>query len=600
LALVDTFDKKPLSIDGKPSRAIDFTIKIGGEAGQGLQTIGQLLAKSFSRQGFYVFAHQVIQSRIRGGHNWFQIRVSDQTVLAPSPLTNILIALDVESPYHFKELAKDSITIFDSTVVNIKPETGVALDVPLAKIASDHGANKIMSNTVAVAVVLGLLEYDIRILFDLLRESFGDKNKEVADINIRIAQAGYDFVYKKIKGNKLPNLGLLKGKKKMLVGGSEAVALGALAAGCQFISAYPMSPSTGIMTYLASKEDDFHIVVEQSEDEIASINIALGASFAGVRAMTASSGGGFALMVEGLSLAAMVETPIVIVLAQRPAPATGLPTRTAQEDLLFAIHAGHGEFPRLVLAPATIEEAFYATARAFNLADKYRIPVIILTDQFLADSLLTVDDFRLEEIKIERHLMPEEELKAVLDYKSYSLTKTGVSPRALPGNPVCFVTADSDEHDEHGRITEDLDYLRPEMVKKRNRKNLLLLKEIKPPRKYGPKDAKNILVGWGSTFGALKEAVDLLNTDKEKVCLIHFQEVWPLNEKHFDFLKKAKFVAVAENNFTGQFATLMTRTTGYTVKNRINKFNGLPFEAPEIVLAYKRLKTQSSKRKTKT
>ena len=569
---------------------IDLTIKIGGEAGQGLQTVGQLLAKSFSRQGFSVFANQVIQSRVRGGHNWFQIRVSDEGVLAPHPTTDILIAFDAESAYHFKELAKDSITIFDSTLVNIKPQAGIVLDVPLAKIASDNGGNKIMVNTVAAAVVLGLLEYDINILFDLLKESFGNKNKEATDINIKIAQAGYDFVYKKIKGNRLANLSLPKGKKKMLVGGSEAVALGALAAGCQFISAYPMSPSTGIMTYLASKEDDFHILVEQSEDEIASINIALGASFAGVRSMTASSGGGFALMVEGLSLAGMVETPIVIVLAQRPAPATGLPTRTAQEDLLFVIHAGHGEFPRLVLAPATIEEAFYATARAFNLADKYRIPVIILSDQFLADSLLAIDDLRLDEIKIERHLLSEEELKNLKDYKSYLFTKTGVSPRALPGNPFCFVTADSDEHDETGRITEDLDHMRPEMVKKRNKKNLLLLKEIKPPLKYGPKEAKNFLVGWGSTFGALKEAVDLLNDAKEKVCLIHFQEVWPLNEKHFDFLKKAKLVVVTENNFTGQFASLITRMTGCVIENRINKFNGLPFEASEIVRAYKDLK----------
>lgn len=560
---------------------IDFTIKIGGEAGQGLQTIGQLLSKAFARKGLFVFANHVIQSRIRGGHNWFAIRVSDERVLAPSPVTDILIALDPGSSVHTQELTANSITIFDSTLVRLEVSKGTFFDIPLGKIASENGGNKIMSNTVAMAAVLGLLEFDIKVIFDLL-----------TDVNVKIAQAGYDFVYKKITGNRLPKLSGIKGAPRMLVGGSETTALGALAAGCQFISAYPMSPSTGIMTYLASKEDDFNIVVEQSEDEIASINIALGASFAGVRSMTASSGGGFALMVEGLSLAAMVETPIVIVVAQRPAPATGLPTRTGQEDLGFAVHAGHGEFQRVVLAPRTIEEAFYAMPRAFNLADKYRIPVIVLTDQFLADSVMTIDDLDADRVRIERNLMSEEELKkAGDDHKSYLLTKSGVSPRALPGNPYCFVTADSDEHDETGRITEDVDFTRPEMVKKRNKRNSALLKEVQPPRRYGPKEAKNILVGWGSTFGALKEAVDLLNEGKQKVALVHFADVWPLNEKHLKFMDKAKRVVVVENNFSGQFCRLIAEATGKVIKNKINKFNGLPFTAREIVNAYESLRS---------
>ncbi|HAJ57573.1 MAG TPA: 2-oxoacid:acceptor oxidoreductase subunit alpha [Candidatus Omnitrophica bacterium] len=569
---------------------IDLTIKIAGEAGQGLQTMGQLLSRAFARQGYFVFSSQVLQSRVRGGHNWFQVRVSNERVLAPSPVTDILIAFDVESSRHTKELTKDSVVIFDSNAVKITPFKGISLDIPLSKIASDNGGNRIMANIVAVGAVLGLLEFDTQVLSCLIKESFGEKDKQVADANIRIAQAGYDFTFKKIQGNRLPVLKEKIGRPKMFVGGSESTALGALAAGCQFISAYPMSPSTGIMTYLAAKEDDYHVVVEQSEDEIASINIALGAAFAGVRSMTASSGGGFALMAEGLSLAGMIETPIVIVIAQRPAPATGLPTRTAQEDLEFAIHAGHGEFPRAVIAPATIEDIFYETARAFNIAEKYRIPVLILTDQFMADSAMTIDDLDVESVKIERRILSQDELKDIKEYKSYLLTRSGVSPRALPGNPCCFVTADSDEHDETGRITEDLDIMRPEMVKKRNRKNAGLLKDSRPPKWYGPRDAKNFLIGWGSTYGPLKEAVDMLNADKEKVALMHFSDVWPLNEKYFGFLKKAGYAAVVENNFGGQFARLITRATGIVIKNTINKYNGLPFDAQEIVKAYKKLK----------
>ena len=578
----------------KPLGKIDITIKIAGQAGQGLQTIGQLLSKAFARGGFYVFAHQVLQSRIRGGHNWFQIRVSDEKILAPSDSTDILIALDKESACHNKELTPNSITIFDSTLVKIAIEKGLCLDIPLEKIAKDNAGNKLMSNTVAMAAVLGILEYDLSILSDLLRESFGEKAKDIAELNIRIAQAGYNAVYRKVQGNHLPVLSKANGNKKMLLGGSEAIALGALASGCKFISAYPMSPSTGIMTYLASKSNEFGIVVEQSEDEIASINIALGASFAGVRAMTASSGGGFALMVEALSLLGMTETPLVIVDAQRPGPATGLPTRTAQEDLEYVIFTGHGEFPRLVFAPATIEDAFYLTVKAFNLADKYQIPVIILSDQLLADSLLSVDTLDIDNIKIERCLLSAEELKNIKGYKRYQITESGISPRALPGNPYGLVVADSDEHDEEGHITEDLEYIRPEMVKKRNRKNLGLLKEMSLPLSYGPKDSPHILIGWGSTYGALKEAVDILNNEQEKVRLVHFNEAWPLNKEYFDFLDTAEFVCVAENNFRGQFAHLIAATTGRIMKHRINKFNGLPFSAQEIVKEYQKLKKAKS------
>lgn len=574
----------------------DLTIKIAGEAGQGLQSVGGLLSRLFARKGYHVFANQVVQSRVRGGHNWFAIRISDRPVHSPSFQTDILVALDQEISCHLKELKKDSVVIFDSRLAAFSFRQGRMLDVPMADLASKAGGNKLMINTVAASLVLGLLNFGPEDLFAFLRQSFGKKDQATGETNVRVARAGYDFAHKFDLGGRVADFSRPAGKPKMLVGGSEAVALGALAAGCQFISAYPMSPSTGIMTYLASKADSCRIVVEQSEDEIASINMALGASFAGVRAMTASSGGGFALMVEGLSLAGMIETPIVIVLAQRPAPATGLPTRTAQEDLLFAVHAGHGEFPRVVMAPKDIEGCFYATARAFNLADKYRVPVIILTDQLLADSFATIDALHPEEAVVRRYLMTEDELKQARDYKSFLLTESGVSPRALPGNPYCFVTADSDEHDEYGRITEDLDRMRPRMVEKRNRKTRGLLKELKPPSWHGPRNAKEVLVGWGSTYGASKEAVDTLCADGVSIALVHFEDLWPLDRKHFGFLNKKRPAVVVENNFTGQFADLITRTTGIVMDRRISKYDGLPFTAGEIVHAYRDLHKKGGRR----
>ncbi len=587
----------PTGRKGKSSSVkMDLTIKIAGEAGQGLQSVGGLLSRLFARKGYHVFANQVVQSRVRGGHNWFAIRISDRPVHSPSFQTDILVALDKESSCHLKELKKDSVVIFDSRLAAFSFRQGRMLDVPMADLASKAGGNKLMINTVAASLVLGLLNFRPEDLFAFLRQSFGKKDEATGETNVRVAREGYDFAHKFDLGGRIADFSRPAGKPKMLVGGSEAVALGALAAGCQFISAYPMSPSTGIMTYLASKADSCHIVVEQSEDEIASINMALGASFAGVRAMTASSGGGFALMVEGLSLAGMIETPIVIVLAQRPAPATGLPTRTAQEDLLFAVHAGHGEFPRVVIAPKDIEGCFYATARAFNLADKYRIPVIVLTDQLLADSFATIDVLHPEEAVVRRYLMTEDELKQARDYKSFLLTRSGVSPRALPGNPYCFVTADSDEHDEYGRITEDLDRMRPRMVEKRNRRISGLLKELKPPSWHGSRNAKEILVGWGSTYGALKEAVDTLCADGVSIALVHFEDLWPLDCKHFGFLNKKRPAVVVENNFTGQFANLITRTTGIVMDRRISKYDGLPFTAREIVRAYRDLHKKGGRR----
>ena len=298
--------------------------------------------------------------------------------------------------------------------------------------------------------------------------------------------------------------------KWMTVSGNQALALGALAAGLRFYSAYPMSPSTGIMEYLAEKGAGCGVVVEQAEDEIAAVNMAIGASFAGARAMTGTSGGGFCLQVEGLGLAGMAEVPLVIAVIQRPGPATGLPTRTEQSDLKFVISASQGEFPRMVIALRGHADAFHQTIRAFDIAERYRIPVILLSDQYLADETATVKPFELAVPKAADEPGTPDAQPDEGPYLSYRLTDDGISPRLLPGNPDHFVAADSDEHDENGKITESA-AIRTQMMDKRMRKLDKLQLELQEPELIGPETCRTLLIGWGSMQGPLMEAVALLN-----------------------------------------------------------------------------------------
>ena len=375
---------------------MDYTIKIGGEAGQGVDTIGAILSKVFTRAGYYVFSHQDYESRIRGGHNFIQIRLSDRPVMASRNVVDILVALDRQSIIaHEKELSDDGMIVYDAAALNEKIDRPAFLDVPFTDIAVKQGGSKIMSNTVATGAVLGMLGMDLAIVREVIREELKKKDEHVIKANLDVVAAGHELAARDCLrcAFALPPAG----KKKLLITGNEAVGLGAVLSGCKFYSAYPMTPSTGIFSFVAGKALEHGIVVEQAEDEIAAINMALGASFGGVRSMTASSGGGFALMVEGLSLAGMTETPVVIGLGQRPGPATGLPTRTEQGELLFALYAGHGEFPRVIFAPGTGEQAIHLTNKAFDLAEKYQIPAFVLTDQYLADTSWSYEALRSRE-----------------------------------------------------------------------------------------------------------------------------------------------------------------------------------------------------------
>jgi 2-oxoglutarate ferredoxin oxidoreductase subunit alpha len=361
------------------------------------------------------------------------------------------------------------------------------------------------------------------------------------------------------------------------------MALGAICSGLKFYSGYPMSPSTPVMEYIASLGKEQGIVVEPAEDEIAAINMVLGASFAGVRAMTATSGGGFCLMVEGLGLAGMTETPAVIIVAQRAGPSTGLPTRTEQGDLSFVIHASHGEFPRAVLAPGHAEQAFYTLAKAFNIADRFQTPVIVLGDQHLNDSFYTVEYLDLQRIPIDRgRLISHGDGTASADYQRYVWDESGISPRILPGHPEAVIYADSDEHTEAGHITESAE-VRARMMTKRMTKLTGIRDAMAPPERYPETDADILLVGWGSTYGALKECVDLLNQEGHKAAMAHFCDIFPFTS--IDLSPKVTAstkVFSVENNYTAQFGGLFTKETGIPITDHILKYDGRPFSPQEI------------------
>ncbi len=563
---------------------MDYSIKIGGEAGQGSQTIGDALAKVFSRSGYHVFSHQDYESRIRGGHNFYQIRFADKPVMSSRKQIDIIVALDRETIHrHVGELSETGRLIYDSETLKERPEGKRFLDVPFARLAAENGGSRIMENIVATGAILGITGMNTDILFGTIEETFRDKGEEMVRLNITLATVGYKFA-----AANCPSCSFSTSpasEPKMLITGVEALALGAISSGVKFYAAYPMTPATGVMNYIAGKADKFGIIVEQAEDEIAAINMAIGASFGGVRSMTGSSGGGFALMSEGISLAAMTETPVVIALGQRPGPATGLPTRTEQGDLQFALYTAHGEFPRLVFAPGSPEQAFYLTNKAFDLAEKYQIPAIVMFDQYLGDTQWTYTGFDTGKLVFTDYRLRGESFASLNEYKRHAYTENGVTPFGVPGDAKHVVVTDSDEHSEEGHIIEDAE-TRIRMTNKRLFKKMpLITNEIAPPLFYGNKEPKVIITGWGSSYGLMKEAVDALS-GKHDIAMLHFSEIYPLPATDkFDYLgllSQASLSICFEQNATGQFARLLKAETGYSFDKLLNRFDGRPYLLEEL------------------
>lgn len=572
--------------NNKDSRC-DITVRIGGEAGQGMKVISGLLGKTFLRCGLWTFTHHDIMSRIRGGHNYSQIRLSSSPVAAPSSEVHILVCLD-ENTLHLYKDEMDGVIVFDPEQADEQAPAGKKyLPLPLEEIAKEIGGDARMANSVAAGAVLAILGLSPEPLMGLLEETFGDKGEKVVNTNKRCARAGYEHARKNHSGDALcRNIPGKNEPKKIMITGSEAMALAAIASNLRFYSAYPMSPATPIMEYLAAKKSKYGLIVEQAEDEIAAVNMAIGASFSGARSMTGTSGGGLALMVEGISLSGMTETPLVIVDCQRPAPATGLPTRTEQADLLFVVHCAHGEFPRAILAPSTAEEAFYLTSKAFYLAETYQIPVFILGDQYLNDSSWTVESFDRKKVYKKKYgLIPDEDIASFspYGYKRYKITESGLSPRILPGTTRQVLYADSDEHTEEGHITESAE-VRQNMVNKRVKKSADLTEEMSFPQIFPDAKADLYTVSWGSTRGAVEEAVHHLRDKGMNIGTIHFNEIYPLRKDPFPsrIREGAEFIGV-ENNATGQFAKLLKMETGLDIEKKVLKFDGRPFSAQELI-----------------
>lgn len=554
---------------------LDAVFTFSGEAGQGVQTVELILPRILKKVGFHVFANKEYMSRVRGGVNSSSIRVSSEPVRAQLRRMDFLIPLNRGlNPRIRSRLSSRTVVICDESYVGDYHPLGVAevVGLPMERRAKEIG-DLVFLNVLSIGLSCALLGVGEEVGVSAIRSRFADKGEEVLSKNLSAFKAGFEMglpLRERFSG-RLPRPSR-PSNEGVLASGTEMVALGCIAGGCDFISAYPMSPSTGVFTFMCQNAFRFGIIAEQAEDEIAAMNMAIGAWLTGGRGMVTTSGGGFALMEEALSLAAMTETPVVVHLAQRPAPATGLPTRTEQADLNLALYAGHGEFPRVIYAPGSLEEAFYLSKRAFEVADRFQVQSFVLTDQYLVD--LSYDFPGVEVGEVPKLQV----VRSTSDYKRFSITESGVSPRAVPGYGEGLFVVTADEHTEEGHITEDPD-IRSAMVEKRLRKGKLLEEAFVPPKVEG--SGRRAVICWGSTYHIAREALSRLGRDD--LSLVHFSQVWPLPSSVCELMSSFEEAVVVENNATGQLANLLQQVCCRPFGKRILRYSGDQFTVEELV-----------------
>lgn len=554
----------------------DFSIVLCGEAGQGIQTVEAILVQAIKMGGYHVFSSKEYMSRVRGGENSTEIRISSKRVTAYVDRIDILLAISKGAIEHLKHrITSDTLILGDDQQLESFNEDNI-IKIPFLKSAQELGG-PIFANVIAAGVLANMLNIPSEIFDQIIKVMFASKGDEIVEKDLHAGRKGYQL------GEELINKGNIKVqldqnldiKNELLLSGTEAVGLGCLAGNCKFISSYPMTPSTPLQIFMAENSKDFDMIFEQAEDEIAAINMSIGASYAGSRAMVATSGSGFALMEEAVGLSGMIETPVVVYVGQRPGPAVGLPTRTAQEDLNLALYSGPGEFARIIFTPGNFADAFKLAYKAFELADKYQIPVFILSDQYFAECYYNIPDLDLKDMKTEEHIIRTSE-----DYHRYQLTSDGLSPRGVPGYGDGLVVVDSDEHDEEGHITENLE-IRAKMVDKRyNQRMDLIKKETIPPELIGADDYEILIIGWGSTYGTIKEAME---KQPDNISFLHFKQVYPLHPEAHNYLKKARKTIIFENNASAQFSNLIRMETGFDIDREVLKYDGMPFSLEEIL-----------------
>nr|MDO8135933.1 2-oxoacid:acceptor oxidoreductase subunit alpha [Candidatus Njordarchaeum guaymaensis] len=567
----------------------ELSILVGGEAGAGITRAGYLIVKAAIRGGLNAFGTNDYQSMIRGGHNYYVAWISDDEVYSQTDYVDLLIALNAETVMlHKDELAPRGGIIYDPDDLPGASQQVGRKDVkfypiPLKKIVTEDLKQDLISrNTVALGSAIKLVDYDFKVMEDVLRDTFSEK---AAEASVKAAQRGYDYAKDNFEDDFEYRLKRIKaeGKYKIFPTGNEAIGTGAISAGCKLYVAYPMTPVTGLLTFMAEKERDYKMIVLHPEGEIAAVLMAAGASFAGVRAMTATSGGGFCLMTEGLGMTGMTETPIVIAMGTRSGPSTGLPTYTGQGDLRFVLHASQGEFPRVVIAPGDVEECYYETMRAFNWAEKYQIPAIILVDKYLVESQMSVDPFDQTRVEIERgDLIITDKYEGEEEYGRHKVTETGVSPRVIPGTMGAIVRTNSDEHDESGYTTERSD-ITVKMQEKRMRKLGYLAQEledrnVETTRLYGPEEADATIISWGSTKGPIREAMKLLNKGNISVNYLQvvYMQPFPTGTVE-ETLNDANRTVIVEHNLTSQLSGVIRQYTLKDMDHKILKYDGRPW-----------------------
>ncbi len=561
--------------------------KIGGEAGFGIMTTGLLFAKIASRKGYHIFDYHEYPSLIRGGHNTYEVLVADYEVHASQQNVDILICLNKETyALHKHRLTPTSLIVYDNEDFTIEENNGIKISIPFKKILAEEKGIHIMLNNIALGASLALMRWDFDMLGSIIEKNFARKGPEIVALNKKVAERGYNYIKDTFPQYVHSHFPKREGEeKKMVVTGNDVFSIGSVVADCRLYSAYPMTPSSTILTTLASYADKVGMIVRHAEDEISVINTAIGSSWAGVRSAVGTSGGGFALMVETLSFAGVAEIPLVVFLGQRPGPATGMPTWTEQGDLLFAVHAGHGEFPKIILAPGDVDEMITMTLEAFDLADIYQTPVIIISDRFLCESHRSISFSRFQSLCTSYQPQKGKIISFSQEqkYLRYQLNQDGISPLLIPGQEGHFYQSNSYEHEEDGHTTEHA-HSRIQSVNKRAQKmNTYLSHHFKPPAFIGDGTSEIVFVSWGGNKGIIREAMTLLEEKGIRSSYIHFTHLYPMDEEKIKpfFIDKKRYILI-ENNSHAQLGKLIRQETSIDIKEKLLKYDGRPFYPEEI------------------